>query len=91
MPGRLYGHAGRVPLDEDTLDEMEGEALVIVEHADRYSHQTVEMARKMLDMIRRLRRKGDSEPEACPSLFRIVAGGLDPAADQDDALLAATA
>lgn len=91
MFGRLHGHAGHTPLDEDTLDELEGESLVIVEHADRYSQQTVDMARKTLDMIRRLRRKGDPASEACPVIFRMIACDLDGVPDQDDSLLAATA
>jgi hypothetical protein len=42
-------------LGDDILDEMEGEALVIVEHPERYMATAVTMARASLDIIHRLR------------------------------------
>ncbi|ARJ68169.1 hypothetical protein WV31_14165 [Magnetospirillum sp. ME-1] len=42
-------------LGDDILDELEGEALVILEHPDQHATITVNMARKTLEMIRRLR------------------------------------
>lgn len=44
-------------LGDDILDEMEGEALVILEHPERYMAVTVGMARSSLDIIHRLRRR----------------------------------
>lgn len=42
-------------LGDDILDELEGEALVILEHPDLHAAITVNMARKTLDIIRRMR------------------------------------
>ncbi|OAN52205.1 hypothetical protein A6A04_00435 [Paramagnetospirillum marisnigri] len=44
-------------LDDDALDQIEGEALIVVENPERYSPITVEMARRTLAMIHRLRRR----------------------------------
>ncbi|RAU23860.1 hypothetical protein CU669_01930 [Paramagnetospirillum kuznetsovii] len=51
------------PFDEEVMDQIEGEALIVVENPDRYASLTVEMARKTLDMILRLRRGGTSDPQ----------------------------
>lgn len=40
---------------DDILDELEGEALVILEHPDQHATITVNMARKTLTIIRRIR------------------------------------
>jgi hypothetical protein len=50
------------PFDEDILDQIEGEALIVVENPDRYAPLTVDMAHKTIDMINRLRRSR-GEPE----------------------------
>jgi len=44
-------------LGDDTLDQLEGEALVILEHPDHYMATTVAMARSSLELIQRLRRR----------------------------------
>ncbi len=64
---RFYGdvmHTRLPALDEDEslgddiLDELEGEALVILEHPDLHAAITVNMARKTLEIIRRIRSRG---------------------------------
>jgi hypothetical protein len=42
-------------LGDDILDELEGEALVILEHPDMHAAITVNMARKTLEIIHRIR------------------------------------
>lgn len=53
-------------LGDDILDELEGEALVILEHPDQHAAVTVNMARKTLAMIRRMR--GNGNPCAAPQV-----------------------
>jgi hypothetical protein len=89
MLARLNGHAGGKQLDDEALDELEGEALVIIEHSDRYSHQTVEMARKTLEMILRLRRPGEQRSESGHPIFQVILG--DRPIDLDEELLVANA
>lgn len=60
MRTRLTAIGENDALGHDILDEMEGEALVILEHPDRYAAVTVNMARNSLEMIRRMRRRGVS-------------------------------
>ena len=49
-------------LSDEVLDEVEGEALVILEHPDRYAALTVVTARHALDTIRSLRDKRSQTP-----------------------------
>ncbi|CUW38278.1 protein of unknown function [Magnetospirillum sp. XM-1] len=51
---------------DDILDELEGEALVILEHPDQHAAITVNMARKTLAMIHRIR--GRDIPCAAPQV-----------------------
>jgi hypothetical protein len=44
-------------LGDDILDELEGEALVILEQPDLHAAITVTMARKTLEMIQRIRQR----------------------------------
>ena len=46
------------PLSEEVLDEIEGEALVVVEHPARYPALTVAAAKRALETVQRLRRPG---------------------------------
>ncbi len=89
MLARLNGLEVGKQLDDEVLDELEGEALVIIEHAERYSHQTVEMARRTLEMILRLRRSGETRSDHGHPIFEIIVGDL--ASDLDDDLLVANA
>lgn len=54
-------------LGDDVLDEIEGEALVIIEHPDRYTASTVSAARRALEAIQRLRGSGGGMPPALQS------------------------
>ncbi|MBI3444160.1 MAG: hypothetical protein HY055_02040 [Magnetospirillum sp.] len=55
MMMRLSNMGGGMSLSDEILDELEGEALVVLEHPDRYAGMTVSMARNALEMIARLR------------------------------------
>ena len=57
MVTRLTTIGTGASFSDEILDEMEGEALVIVEHPDRYAAITVSMARNALEMIHRMRRR----------------------------------
>lgn len=52
LPG---ANGGNDTLGDDILDELEGEALVILEHPDQHAAITVNMARKTLQIVQRLR------------------------------------
>jgi hypothetical protein len=58
MLSRLLMLGDFTSANDDVLDETEGEALVVLEHPDRYPHQTVTAARRTLDHIHRLRGAG---------------------------------
>jgi hypothetical protein len=47
-------------IGDDILDQLEGEALVILEHPDQHAAITVTMARKTLEMIQRIRQRDSS-------------------------------
>ncbi|MDO8605958.1 MAG: hypothetical protein Q7R40_05450 [Phaeospirillum sp.] len=48
------------PLGDEVLDEIEGKSLVVIEHPDTYSLQTVAAARRALEAIRRMRGAGQA-------------------------------
>ncbi|KIL98176.1 hypothetical protein CCC_01237 [Paramagnetospirillum magnetotacticum MS-1] len=52
---------GNGTFDEDIVDELEGEALVILEHPEQHAAITVNMARKTLEIIRRIRERPVSD------------------------------
>jgi len=57
MHTRLAAIGENDTLGDDILDQLEGEALVILEHPDLYMAVTVAMARSSLELIQRLRRR----------------------------------
>ncbi|WP_096704630.1 hypothetical protein [Magnetospirillum sp. 15-1] len=57
MHARLAAIGENDTLGDDILDQLEGEALVILEHPDLYMAVTVAMARSSLELIQRLRRR----------------------------------
>ena len=56
MVGRHTQLDSGKPLSDEVLDEIEGEALVIIEHAGLYGALTVAAASRTLATVRRLRR-----------------------------------
>lgn len=67
MVTRLSMFGAGMSLSDDILDELEGEALVVLEHPERYAGMTVNMARNALEMIARLRGCRRSEMAAQPA------------------------
>jgi hypothetical protein len=65
MSERLAAIGENSSLGDDILDELEGEALVILEHPENHAAVTVSMARASLEIILRLRR-GNRDREAAP-------------------------
>ncbi len=57
MFGLHFSPGEHKPFNEEVMDEIEGEALIVVENPERYSSITVDMARKTLEMLARLRRR----------------------------------
>lgn len=49
-------------LGDEVLDEIEGEALVILEHPDRYAALTVVAAKQALETVRRMRKGSGRTP-----------------------------
>ncbi|EME71724.1 hypothetical protein H261_02291 [Paramagnetospirillum caucaseum] len=57
MHTRLAAIGDNHTLGDDILDQIEGEALVILEHPDHYMAVTIATARSSLEIIERLRRR----------------------------------
>lgn len=67
MSERLAALGDRSILGDDILDELEGEALVILEHPEDHVAVTVSMARASLEIIQRLRsRNRENRTAALP-------------------------
>lgn len=64
MSERLAAIGESSSLGDDILDELEGEALVILEHPENHAAVTVSMARSSLEIIHRLRRRGNDRDTA---------------------------
>jgi hypothetical protein len=61
MFGLNFASNDHAPVDEDILDQIEGEALIVVENSDDHAPLAVDMALKTLEIISRLRRRNGPE------------------------------